>query len=213
MKTRITITFILTLMMIIISCKKDTTGPSTSNDYVVFAWNNLGMHCLNPTYNELVILPPYNTVDVQVVKRGNPPQVVTSGITVEYDLLDNTYSFGKREYGGFWTYFVDLFGGTAPAHDIGLTGTALSGTMVLNTDHFTAEGIPVVPVDDADVWDPYQVINIRVKDPSNNLLVSTQATVPTSDEINCAKCHSGGSSSVYTNILQTHDDAKGTSLV
>ena len=44
-----------------------------NSEYVVFAWNDLGMHCLNPTYDELVILPPYNTVNVQVVKRGNPP--------------------------------------------------------------------------------------------------------------------------------------------
>jgi hypothetical protein len=213
MKISILGTFILMVLLIIFSCKKDNTGPITSNDYVVFAWNDLGMHCLNPSYDELVILPPYNTVNVQVVKRGNPPQVITSDITVEYDLVNNTYSFGKREYGGFWTYFTDIFGGTAPANNIGLTGTALSGTMTLKTDHFTAEGMPVVPVDDADVWDPFQVLNIRVKDLSGNLLASTQATVPTSDEINCAKCHSGGSSTVFTNILQAHDNDQGTSLV
>lgn len=33
-----------------------------SGEYVLFAWNDLGMHCLNPTYNTAVILPPYNTV-------------------------------------------------------------------------------------------------------------------------------------------------------
>jgi hypothetical protein len=213
MKNTISIALILTVLLIVISCKKDNTGPSASKDYVVFAWNDLGMHCLNPSYDELVILPPYNTVNVQVVKCGNPPQVLTSGITVEYSLVNNTYSFGKRQYGGFWTYFTSLFGGTAPANDIGLTGTALSGTMTLKIDHFTAEGIPVVPVDDADVWDPFQVINITVKDLSGKVLASTQATVPTSDEMNCAKCHSDGPSSVYTNILQAHDDEQATTLV
>ena len=52
--------FLLLLIMntlLTISCQKDTTStPITSNEYVVFAWNNLGMHCLNPSYNELVIL-------------------------------------------------------------------------------------------------------------------------------------------------------------
>jgi hypothetical protein len=213
MKASLLISFLIAAILIVISCQKDNTGPSTTKDYAVFAWNNLGMHCLNPTYDELVILPPYNTVNVQVVKRGNPPQIITTGITVEYSLVNNTYSFGKRQYGGFWTYFTSLFGGTAPANDIGLTGTALSGTMTLITDHFTAEGIPVVPVDDAGVWDPFQVIVINVKDESGNLLVTTRATVPTSDEINCEKCHSGGSFSVFTNILQAHDNNQGTSLV
>jgi hypothetical protein len=35
--------------------------PGTGG-YIVFAWNDLGMHCLNPTYDSAVILPPYNTV-------------------------------------------------------------------------------------------------------------------------------------------------------
>jgi hypothetical protein len=197
-----------------ISCKQDSTPlPPGGSDYVVFAWNNLGMHCLNPTYDELVILPPYNTVEAQVVKRGNPPQIITTGLTVEYSLLNNTKSFEKRKYGGFWTNFTALFGGTPPAHDIGLTGTALAGKMTVNSDHFTAEGMPVVPVSDAGVWDPFQVIVINVKDVSGNLLASTQATVPTSDEINCAKCHTEGPSSVFTNILTSHDKAMGTKLV
>jgi hypothetical protein len=205
--------FLLTGMVLICSsCQKDNTVPGSEGEYVVFAWNDLGMHCLNPTYDELVILPPYNTVNVQVVKRGNPPQLITSDITVEYSLINNTTSFGKREYGGFWTYFTDLFSGTAPAHDIGLTGTALSGTMELRSDHYTAEGMPVVPVDDDNLWDPFQVIEINVKDASNNLVTTTRTTVPTSDEINCAKCHSDESTSVFSNILQTHDEEMGTSL-
>lgn len=205
---------LIIIMLIFVSCKKEVnTVPAANSKYVVFAWNDLGMHCLNPSYDELVILPPYNTVNVQVIKRGNPPQVLTTGITVEYNLVNNTFSFGKRQYGGFWTNYTSLFGGTAPANDIGLTGTALFGTMTVKSDHFTAEGMPVVPVDDDDVWDPYQVINISVKDASNNVLATTHATVPTSDEINCAKCHSGGSSSVFTNILQTHDEEIGTSNV
>ena len=70
--------------------------------YIVVAWNDLGMHCLNPSYDNAVILPPYNTVWAQVIKRGNPPQIVTTGVTVEYGIEGNTYSYGKGNYGQFW---------------------------------------------------------------------------------------------------------------
>ncbi len=100
-------------------CTKENEGGTTNNpsvtpgstgDYSVFAWNDLGMHCLNPSYDKLVILPPYNNVHVQVVKRGNPPTIVTTGITVSYKLTNNTTSYNKRAYGGFWDNFTKLFG-------------------------------------------------------------------------------------------------------
>ena len=72
--------------------------PATSAAYIVVAWNDLGMHCLNPSYDTAVILPPYNTVWAQVLKRGNPPQVVTSGVTVSYRILNNTTSQGKDSF-------------------------------------------------------------------------------------------------------------------
>ncbi len=196
-----------------ISCSKNNDIPEADAAYVVFAWNDLGMHCLSPAFNELVILPPFNTVHVQVVRKGNPPQIVTSGFSVDYTIVNNSFSAGKREYGGFWTHFTALFGGTRPADNIGLTGSGLMGTMKVNAGHFTAEGIPVVPVDDAGNWDPYQVMEVRVKDGSGKLLATTQATVPVSDEINCAKCHSEGTSTVFANILRDHDDEEKTSLI
>ncbi len=210
---KIAVTCVLLALVVVFACNKDNNTPiNTSGDYVVFAWNDLGMHCLNPTYDELVILPPYNTVNVQVFKRGDPPVPVTSGVSVEYSLVNNTSSYNKRAYGGFWTNFTALFGGTPPANDVGLTGTALSGIMPLQGDHYTAVGIPVVPVDDAGTWNPYQVIEVKVKDGNGNVLATTRATVPTSDEINCAKCHTEGGSSVFSNILKVHDNELGTDL-
>jgi len=81
--------FIPVVIVFILSsgCNK-STGPGQVNlpqpgEYVVFVWNDLGMHCLNPTYDTAVILPPYNTVWAQVIKRGNPPQIVTTDLTAE----------------------------------------------------------------------------------------------------------------------------------
>jgi hypothetical protein len=191
------------------SCSEsDNQQPDQFTDYTVFAWNDLGMHCLNPSYDKLVILPPYNNLMVQVVKRGNPPQIITSGITVSYKLINNTSSYNKRSYGGFWDNSNKLFGITL-AHDIGLKGNGLSGNLTATTDYFIAEGIPVVPVSDNSTWNPFQVAEITVKDGAGKVLAETQATVPTSDEINCAKCHG---TNAFDDILSEHDSEYGTSL-
>ncbi|MBP1626675.1 MAG: hypothetical protein H6Q00_1150 [Holophagaceae bacterium] len=180
-----------------------------SGTYVVLAWNDLGMHCLNPSYDQAVILPPYNTVWAQVIRRGNPPQVVSSGVTVSYSLVGNTTSANKRSYGQFWTNCFDLFGQTL-ALDTGLNledptiHNGLAGDMVLKGDHYQVNGIPVTPVNDAGVWNPYQVALITVKDGSGNVLAQTRATVPTSDEINCAKCHDDNVNPLV-DVLEKHD--------
>jgi hypothetical protein len=207
------ILIIFAVPIIINGCEKDEGGGSTVNvtgDYSVFAWNDLGMHCLNPTYDKAVILPPYNNLLVQVVKRGSSPEIVTSGITVSYKILGNTSSYGKRSYGGFWDNALKLFGVT-PAHDIGLKGNGLSGNMSVTDNHFIAEGIPVVPVDDGNIWNPYQIAEVTVKDGSGKTLATTRATVPTSDEINCAKCH-GTTATAFDNILSKHDSEHSTNL-
>ena len=191
------------------------TIAATGMTYVAFAWNDLGMHCLNPTYDKAVILPPYNTVWVQVVKRGDPPEIVTAGITVEYAIHNNTYSYGKRSYGQFWDNMPLLFGVSLP-HNIGLNledpaiHNGLSGTMVVKGDHFQVNGMPVVPVDDSLTWSPYQVADITVRDSGTGaVLVQTTSTVPTSDEMNCAKCHGADA---LLDVLQKHDEEEGTNL-
>jgi hypothetical protein len=206
-------TSILTVVFILIltGCNKQNDNPSfASSEYVVFASNSLGMHCLNPTYDQAVILPPYNTVLAQVVKRGNPPVITTSGVTVEYKIIGNTSSYGKRQYGGFWDNVTALFGLPSLQHDIGLTGNGLSGTMAATSGHFEATGIPIVPVNDQGIWDPLQVAEITVKDGSGHTVATTRATVPTSDEINCAKCHG---TDPFNDVLSKHDDKVGTSLM
>ncbi len=203
--------------------------PAANMTYVAFAWNDLGMHCLNPTYDKAVILPPYNTVWVQVVKRGDPPQIVTAGLTVEYAIRGNTFSYGKRSYGQFWDNMPLLFGVSLP-HNLGLNledpaiHNGLAGTMVVKGDHFQVNGMPVVPVNDAGTYNPYQIADITVRDSGTNaVLVQTSATVPTSDEFNCAKCHAaggvgsahipgGGGADVMANVLDTHDALSATTL-
>lgn len=202
--------------------------PAASMSYIVLAWNDLGMHDLNPTYDKEVLLPPYNTIWAQVIKRGNPPEIVTTGVTLEYRIVDNTHSYGKgtasplplRSYGQFWDNSFDLFG-VSLAHDTGLNlvdpdiHNGLSGTMLLKGNHFEVDGVPVVPINDAGTWDPYQIAEIVVRDASTSAeLARTRATVPTSDEINCAKCHGQTINAVaILSVLAEHDEAEATTFV
>jgi len=188
-------------------------GGTQSAQFMAVAWNDLGMHCLNPTYDKAVVLPPFNTVWAQVIRLGNPPEVVTTGLTVEYAIENNTYSYGKREYGQFWDYAVALFGPvlglTDLPHDEGLAGAHLSGQMIVAGDHFVVTGIPVTPVDDNGHWDPFQVVRITVKGSQGETIAQTRATVPTSDEMNCSKCHGA---QAFANVLAEHDTNHGTTL-
>ena len=179
--------------------------PAVNSDYTLLAWNDLGMHCLNPTYDTMVILPPYNTVWAQLVKRGSPPQLVTSGVTLEYAMINNQSSVNKvyptfgSDYGQFWDFDILLFGtDLTPDFGLNLAGpqsNSMSGSMVLAGDHFEVNGIPVTPVNDNNVWNPYQVVEIIARDLIGNELARTRATVPTSEEINCNKCHAPGGDS------------------
>jgi hypothetical protein len=196
------------------SAVEEAAKRNSGSAYIVTAWNDLGMHCLNPTYDSAVILPPYNTVWAQVLKRGNPPQIVTSGLTAEYRLLNNTSSYGKGKYGQFWDNALKLFG-VSLLKDRGLNlvnptiSNGLSGKMVAVGDHFEVDGIPAVPMDDSGKWNPYQVAQITIKDSSGKIVAQTQATVPTSDEINCSKCHGADA---FNEILKKHDARHQTTL-
>jgi hypothetical protein len=210
--------FLLLSTFPFISSCSSATGPTSEptpvpGRYVVLAWNDLGMHCLNPSYDKLVVLPPYNNLWVQVVKRGVKPEIVTANVSVEYKIEGNTYSYGKKNFGQFWDHAVELFGslfGFADLpHDIGLKGKGLSGQMELAGDHFVAEGIPLTPIRDDGTWDPYQVAYVTVKDTAGVVIAATKTTVPTSDEMHCEKCHGADP---FQDIMSKHDASNGTDL-
>ncbi len=203
-----------------------TPGALVGVSYVVFAWNDLGMHCLNPSYDTAVILPPYNTVRAQVVMRGNKPTVVTSGLTVSYRIINNTTS-QKGLFKQFWTYALQLFG-AAPAMDHGLNlddptvSNGLTGVMLAKSDtitatpYFIAGGIPVTPMNDDGSWNPYQLAEITVTGSATGAtLARTRVTIPTSDEISCGKCHGNSSDPtvVFNDILAKHDRRNNTTLL
>ena len=196
----------------------NSVASSGMGGYVVIGWNDLGMHCINSSYAELAVLPPFNNLRAQVIQRGNPPKIVTSGLTLEYSILNNTTVQGKTD---FWQYVNQLFGVSLPL-GVGLTGNSLSGKMQVVGDHFEATGIPVLPYDNRMNWNPFQTAVIKMKNARGGLLKTIQVTLPVSDEIHCDMCHmQGGDGTVNLpvdpntgltgtvdanlNILMTHD--------
>jgi hypothetical protein len=196
-----------------------TPGPSPAlGDYALIGWNDLGMHCMSESFANIAVLPPYNTLWAQLIRRGPSPQIVTAGVTIEYSILDNTYSAGKTN---FWTYAQALFGVALPPN-VGLTGATLAGAMHAASDHFAVEGIPLTPYRDSapTTWYPYQLAHLVAKDSATGAVLAETTTVaPVSTEMHCEFCHADGmregiaTGNVETNILTLHDRENGTNLM
>ncbi|MDD4941460.1 MAG: hypothetical protein PHE65_06130 [Candidatus Omnitrophica bacterium] len=196
--------------------------------YVVFAWSGSGVHFYSSDFQDMAIMPPHNTLYAQVLKVGEPPQVITKGVIVEYSFRENTYSAGKdtrRDKTNFWKYVRQLFG-VDVAVNTGLTGKGLSGRMDQVNGYFTAEGIPLTEYRDssaADIdralWErhPYQLASIIVKDEKTGVeLCRANVVASVSNEMNCGTCHGDAgmaterhgikpTGKAQTNILSLHD--------
>ncbi len=182
----------------------------SGESYVVFAYNDLGMHCMNPDFSEMCILPPFNNLRAQVIKRDSSPNIVTGDVKVRYSIPGNTVSSTKTD---FWQFAPQLFGVQLPL-DIGLTGNGMAGRMARpsNNGHWEASGIPITPLDDQFQNNPFQLANVQVTDEVGRSLAETVAVVPVSWEISCNFCHDTPGISVATDILRKHDKRYNTTL-
>ena len=199
--------------------------PQTAHlagQYKIIGWNDLGMHCMNESFANLAVLPPFNNLWAQVIRQGPNPEIVTTGVTVEYSIDDNTYSVGKTD---FWQYVQQLFGADLPPN-VGLTGATLAGQMHSAGDQFTIEGVPLTPYRDSapqpgpQNWYPYQLAKLIARDSvTGQVLAETTTVAPVSTEMRCDTCHSNGmqggisTGNVETNILTLHDREESTNLM
>jgi hypothetical protein len=167
--------------------------PATTN-YIVIAWNDLGMHCANLDFSNLCILPPYNNQYAHVINVGDNTTMPTvlstaAGVYCTYEIPGNTYSAGKTN---FWDYSFHLFGVTLPLN-IGLTGVGLTGNMIDTLNYHFVEGIPITayPDNSLTVPDPYQLTLIKAYNSGNEVIATTQSVIPVAHEINCVSsgCH------------------------
>lgn len=207
MKTRITLLLAVITAIFLFESFLQKEEKVTNDEYIIVGWNDLGMHCANQDFSKVVVLPPYNNLTAHVIKRGTEttlPEVINTGLFVTYEIPGNTYSVGKTN---FWDYEDQLFGVNLP-DNIGLTGAGLSGDMEASNNIFKVEGVPITPYTDANLIDedPYQLALLQVYDEFNNLMASTQAVIPVSNEINCV---SSGCHSSENNILNEHTNEGG----
>ncbi len=179
-----------------------------SSPFVVLAYNDLGMHCMNQDFSEFMILPPYNTLHAQVIRTdGDKPQVVTGGVSVDYYFPNNTSSSNKTN---FWDYCQSLLG-VCLEPDVGLTGNGLSGAMSPSgSGDWLVTGIPLTPVRDDGLLDPFQLASVVVRGEGGVELARTQAVTPVSWELRCVLCHQGDDAPA--SVLDAHDRLHGTSL-
>jgi hypothetical protein len=176
----------------------------------VFAWNNLGMHCMDDDFSVMAILPPYNTVLAQVVvgTNGTARRVVGgTGLQVRYQaVLDasgsiNTTSVGK---GNFWDYSFPMLGAAlAPDQGLELLGASPAASMPgpgnplkplsfeATPGWFVAWGIPITPYDDDLQLNPYPLMHM-VASGGGVTNAATDIVLPVSLEINCRLCHASG---------------------
>lgn len=209
------IAFIVCLAAIIAAAAllSNTKNKDKDKDpsYVILAMNDLGMHCYQKDFSGFLILPPGNTLKVQIIRNeGNEAELINSGIEVSYNMIDNTDSAGKTN---FWEYAKD-YGYNVPPN-IGITGNGLSGVFKLSADekYYEAAWIPITPYfDNSDKLAPYQMARITVKDlETGKVLAATDnVVVPVSDEMMCSVCH--GTENTDLNILKAHDELSKTSL-
>jgi len=179
-----------------------TASAVPLGNYIILVNNDLGMHCMNQDHSQISILPPYNNLQAQIIHRGNAstsPQIIATGVTLQYWFPGNTYSAGKTN---FWDYTFQLFG-VHVAPDVGLTGKTLNDLFNVDVDIFRANGIPITPFMDATptTEQPLQVAEVILRNISGTELARAYPVVPVSIEVNCvgSGCHSS-----VTQMLSEH---------
>lgn len=103
----------------------EPTGTEPKNDYVITINYELGMHCTGFDFSYCCVLPPYNSIQSQVVRTAKvedeipkllgagpaDPTVLVDGdkrMKLRYGHLDNTYSEGSKL--AYWSVPYDVNG-------------------------------------------------------------------------------------------------------
>ena len=174
--------------------------------WTLIGWNNLGMHCMDDDYAIFSILPPYNTVNAQLIDNsGRLVMSLPAGVTVTYEAVaDPDGSINKSSIGksNFWDYSLTLFGVTLPP-ETGLAGTMMPGLTNIPllmswaasnapANSFQALGVPITPIDDQNLPNTYPLFKLVARDAANNVLAQTSIVLPVSSELNCSVCHASG---------------------
>ena len=197
--------------------------PEKSKDYVLLAWNDLGMHCITDDDRWFSLLPPANTIEAQLIKRGDPPEVITEDIVLTYQFQKDHRDPAKHL--DFWDWAENNYGAKLE-RNVGVAGNGVDGEfkLVENLSSFVAEKTPVSPYRDSDgSYMPYPRATVTALSADRkDTLAVTQVVLPASTEMGCRNCHGGDwrypggpgvSEETSQNILAAHDRRNGTTLL
>ncbi len=202
---------VITLCLYLISSGYPSTAQAASS--AILGWNNLGMHCMDSDYSVFSILPPYNTIEAQLIVGGKLIKSGT-GYTLTYEAIAdpdgsiNSTSIGK----GNWNQFESIIFGVPGSFtaDSGLAGWNMPGAanvpqqmkfenfnapapgVSTAANWFRAEGIPLTPYDDKGNKNPYPLMRIVARDAANTVIAKSDIVLPVSDEMDCSTCHGSG---------------------
>ncbi|MGB6219863.1 Ig-like domain-containing protein [Haloferula sp.] len=182
--------------------EKASPAPEPSDGWTLTTWNDLGMHCMDEDFSIFAILPPFNTLNAQLVDKNGDRVTPDGGVQLFYQSAidpDGSETHSSSSQSNFWEHAEELFG-TQFADDTGLFGNRMPGpnntpqAMHWNSDHrwWTAEGIPIIPKDKWGDDQAYPLVRVTARDSSGKLLAETLVTAPVSSEMNCKTCHASG---------------------
>jgi hypothetical protein len=197
--------------------------PAASAKTIVLGANDLGMHCMDREFSIFSILPPFNVVNAQVIMQdagGHPFLADNTLAMLTYSAVAdpsgsiNSTSVNKT---GFWNYAGLLFGATLQPGE-GLTGQYMPKDnpqqpgpqpfqYQTSRGWFTAQGIPITPLDNQMKINTYSLLRITARDPSTSTsLGHLDVVVPVAAETDCKTCHkTGGIAAQRTNINWSND--------
>lgn len=222
--------------------------PATEgySNFKVFANNDLGMHCVDKDFSVFSILPPYNVLLGQVVaqdiRTGKPALLGRNKVILRYSAVrDNSGSINStvQDKTNFWRYASPLFGADLDPRGQGLKGLYLPADAQSRAERkfswhkhlglFAAEGIPMLPIDDAGKTNRYPLLRVTAFDKASGAkLASVDTVVPVSEETTCSNCHATGALAATgsgwsdntdlevqtrTNVLILHDRRENTRLI
>jgi hypothetical protein len=142
--------FLLTVMFGLVPIAQAKKSKAPDPNCQVFGFNDLGMHCYDKDFSVFSLLPPFNTIHAQVIKKDvlKPVILDSSAARVTYR-GDYSKRYGVNKKGklvllgsksitttsgvtfkgvpktNFWTYVGALFGAVGLQVDVGLTGTKM----------------------------------------------------------------------------------------
>ena len=194
--------FRMAFLSLAMVCAALSTALAGNGQWTLVGWNNLGMHCMDDDYSVFTILPPYNTVNSQLIDAQGKLVLAPAGLTLTYQAIADLDGSINRTAAGktnFWDYLPAAYGATLPINS-GLAGNAMPGTA--NTPQpltwngafnwFEAVGIPITPIDDAGRANAYPMMRLTAKNSAGTLLAKTDVVLPVSGEMDCRACHGSG---------------------